>query len=150
MVNTILGGYFGSRLMSSIREEQGLTYNIYSTIDNLKYDGYLYIATEVANDSVSQVIDAIHVEIELLKSRARSFGRISDGKKLFNRKLFIFDRWTFSYVIAFRSLEIEGRSIKDFELFYSNLLNTTSQDLMIYAEKYLKAQDHTMVIIKHN
>ncbi|MDZ7650604.1 MAG: insulinase family protein [Cytophagales bacterium] len=43
-MNHIFGGYFGSRLMKNIREDKGLTYGIYSSINNLKNDAYLVIA----------------------------------------------------------------------------------------------------------
>ena len=38
---TILGGYFGSRLMSNIREEKGYTYGISSSIAAMRYGSYL-------------------------------------------------------------------------------------------------------------
>ena len=38
VLNTILGGYFGSRLMMNIREEKGYTYNIFSGLDSMLYD----------------------------------------------------------------------------------------------------------------
>jgi len=38
LLNLILGGYFGSRLMKNIREEKGLTYGIYSTIEAYHID----------------------------------------------------------------------------------------------------------------
>ena len=43
-VNTILGGYFGSRLMNNIREEKGYTYGIFSMPDCLNNDGFFYIS----------------------------------------------------------------------------------------------------------
>ncbi|MBK7939760.1 MAG: insulinase family protein [Lewinellaceae bacterium] len=41
VLNAILGGYFGSRLMTNIREK-GFTYNIYSTLDAYLHDGCLH------------------------------------------------------------------------------------------------------------
>ena len=47
VLNTILGDYFGSRLMSNIREDKGYTYGIGSHIvENSKF-GYFVIGTEV-------------------------------------------------------------------------------------------------------
>ncbi|MEL6989756.1 MAG: pitrilysin family protein, partial [Bacteroidota bacterium] len=39
VLNTILGGYFGSRLMANLREKNGFTYNVYSMLDVMKHDG---------------------------------------------------------------------------------------------------------------
>ncbi|RZL40752.1 MAG: insulinase family protein, partial [Pedobacter sp.] len=45
ILNTLLGGYFGSRLMANIREDKGYTYGIGSGIASLKHAGYFFIAT---------------------------------------------------------------------------------------------------------
>ncbi|MBK9337602.1 MAG: insulinase family protein [Lewinellaceae bacterium] len=66
VLNTILGGYFGSRLMMNIREKRGLTYNIYSTADSMLHDGYFYIATEVHTGKVPAALKQIFVEMKNL------------------------------------------------------------------------------------
>ena len=68
VLNTVLGGYFGSRLMSTIREEKGYTYSIYSGLDMLRHDGYFFVSTEVANEYVEDTIATIYQEIEKLKN----------------------------------------------------------------------------------
>ena len=67
LLNTILGGYFGSRLMTNIREEKGLTYNIFSTLDTLKHNGYFYIGTEVSNEQTIATIKEIYIEMQRLR-----------------------------------------------------------------------------------
>jgi len=67
ILNTILGGYFGSRLMSSLREKKGYTYNIYSSIDMMIYDGYFNISTEVGNEYLEATLSGIYEEMEILK-----------------------------------------------------------------------------------
>jgi len=67
MLNTVLGGYFGSRLMESIREDLGYTYNIYSSLEPLVYDGYFTISTEVSNDLVDPTMNEIYNQINILQ-----------------------------------------------------------------------------------
>ncbi|MCB9080800.1 MAG: insulinase family protein [Lewinellaceae bacterium] len=67
VLNTILGGYFGSRLMTNIREEKGYTYNIYSTLDTMRFDGCFYIAAEVGNTYVEDTRKQIYEEIDRLQ-----------------------------------------------------------------------------------
>jgi predicted Zn-dependent peptidase len=50
IVNTLFGGYFGSRLMSNIREDKGYTYGIYSYLYNNKHEGAFGISTEAGKD----------------------------------------------------------------------------------------------------
>jgi len=67
ILNTILGGYFGSRLMLSIREEKGYTYGIGSSISAQKQGSYLSIGTQTATKYVNALIEAVFKEIKLLK-----------------------------------------------------------------------------------
>lgn len=72
VLNTILGGYFGSRLMMNIREKQGLTYNIYSHLDTMLHDGYFYVSTDVSNENVQRVVDEVYAQMRLLQTEAVS------------------------------------------------------------------------------
>jgi predicted Zn-dependent peptidase len=42
VLNTVLGGYFGSRLMSNIREDKGFTYGIGSMLGSMFHSGVFY------------------------------------------------------------------------------------------------------------
>ena len=67
VLNTILGGYFGSRLMANIREDKGYTYNIYSSVDSMQYGGQFMIGTEVGQDAVEDSLANIYLEMERLQ-----------------------------------------------------------------------------------
>lgn len=62
-----LGGYFGSRLMTNIREEKGLTYGINASLYGYPDNGYLIISTQTACENTRRVIDESVREIERLK-----------------------------------------------------------------------------------
>ncbi len=64
---TFLGGFFGSRLMSNLREDKGYTYGIGAGIKSLKRSGFFYIATEVGADVRRKAIDEIYFEIQKLQ-----------------------------------------------------------------------------------
>lgn len=68
VLNTLLGGYFGSRLMANIREDKGYTYNISSVVDFMQFDGCFYISTEVGNEFVQSALQEIYREMELLQT----------------------------------------------------------------------------------
>ncbi|MFM7194798.1 MAG: M16 family metallopeptidase [Bacteroidota bacterium] len=63
MANHILGGYFGSRLMRNIREEKGLTYGIYSSMQHLMYGGMLVIGADVNKEKLEPALEAIRLEL---------------------------------------------------------------------------------------
>jgi zinc protease len=68
VLDSILGGYFGSRLMKNIREEKGYTYGISSSLSSLDVSGFKVISTEVGKQYRQQAIDEIIKEIRLLQT----------------------------------------------------------------------------------
>ncbi len=69
ILDTILGGYFGSRLMKNIRENKGYTYGINSSLASMHQSGYKIIATEVGKKYTGKTLDEIYKEIKLLQTR---------------------------------------------------------------------------------
>lgn len=68
ILDTVFGGYFGSRLMKNIREEKGYTYGINSSVTSLDLTGYKVISTEVGRRNCEKTIDEIYKEIKLLQN----------------------------------------------------------------------------------
>lgn len=68
VLNMILGGYFGSRLMQSIREEKGYTYGIYSQIYYMLFHTYTSISTEINRDSIEDTLQEIRACFEVLRN----------------------------------------------------------------------------------
>jgi predicted Zn-dependent peptidase len=66
ILNTILGDYFGSRLMSNLREDKGFTYGVGSMLSEFHETGYFLIATEVGKEHKDAAIAEIRAEIERL------------------------------------------------------------------------------------
>jgi predicted Zn-dependent peptidase len=67
ILDTILGGYFGSRLMRNIREEKGYTYGINSSLSSFNLAAYKIINTEVGSEYTEQTIAEIFSEIRQLQ-----------------------------------------------------------------------------------
>lgn len=63
---TLFGGYFGSRLMSNIREEKGYTYGISAGIMFYPDSGVQIISTETDNEYVEPLIREVYHEIDKL------------------------------------------------------------------------------------
>ena len=59
-----LGGYFGSQLMRTIREEAGLTYGIYARAEETQAGSYLIIRTEVARSRAAEAVARIQEEVQ--------------------------------------------------------------------------------------
>ncbi len=69
VVSTVLAGYFGSRLMKVLREDKGLTYGVQSSLESLKFDGYLSISLETEKRNTKKVLKLIASELALLREK---------------------------------------------------------------------------------
>jgi predicted Zn-dependent peptidase len=67
VLNTVLGGYFGSRLMSNLREDKGYTYGIYSQTQIFRDRIILFITADVAAQATHDAVNEINLEIERLR-----------------------------------------------------------------------------------
>ncbi len=67
VLNTLFGGFFGSRLMSNIREEKGYTYGIHSYIQNHIHETAWMISTEAGKDVCEATIEEVYKEMKRLR-----------------------------------------------------------------------------------
>ncbi|MFZ9388024.1 MAG: M16 family metallopeptidase [Chitinophagaceae bacterium] len=67
VLNTLFGGFFGSRLMSNIREDKGYTYGIQSYLQNHIQDTSWVISTEAGKDVSEATIAEVYREMEILR-----------------------------------------------------------------------------------
>ena len=67
ILNTLFGGYFGSRLMSNIREEKGYTYGISSFLQNHIQESAWVISTEAGKDVCEATVEEVYKEMKLLR-----------------------------------------------------------------------------------
>jgi predicted Zn-dependent peptidase len=68
VLNNLFGGFFGSRLMSNIREDKGYTYGIYSYIQNHIKETAWIISTEAGRDVCEATVVEIYKEMEILRN----------------------------------------------------------------------------------
>ena len=68
MLISLLGGYFGSRLMTSVREEKGLTYGIFAVLNPSPYDNTLMILSDCDHHFVQPLLSETYQQIERLQN----------------------------------------------------------------------------------
>ena len=70
LLTMVLGGYFGSRLMSNLREDKGFTYGIYARTQVYRGCIVFYITTDVATACADEAESEIIKEVETLRHEA--------------------------------------------------------------------------------
>jgi predicted Zn-dependent peptidase len=68
VLNNLFGGFFGSRLMSNIREEKGYTYGIHSYLQNHLQESAWMVSTEAGKDVCEATIEEVYKEMERLRT----------------------------------------------------------------------------------
>lgn len=68
VLNTMLGGTMSSRLFQRIREERGLAYTVFSSINSFMDTGYLMVYAATRPGGGQEVLDQVCVELARLKN----------------------------------------------------------------------------------
>jgi zinc protease len=68
VLNNVFGGFFGSRLMSNIREDKGYTYGIYSYLQNHIHQSAWLVSTEAGRDVCEPALVEVYKEMEDLRN----------------------------------------------------------------------------------
>jgi len=145
--NTILGGYFGSRLMSNLREDKGMTYGIHSFISNFKHASYFAIATEVNINQTTSAIEEIRKEIDILQSKYVSSEEISLVKNyIYGTFQKNFDG-PFALAEMFRSVMDIDSDFNFFNQTLNKIMQVDAEIIQQTAQKYLDINDMCNLVV---
>jgi zinc protease len=148
VLNTILGGYFGSRLMTNIREKKGYTYNIYSTIDTMLHDGYFYIATEVSADKAEVTIREIFKEMEKLTTKLIPESELEMVRNYLLGIVLTSLDGAMNVSDMIKNILLEGLPMSDFDRLVEVIRTISAHDLRQLARQYFTAESMWTVVVK--
>ena len=145
MLNHILGGFFGSRLMKNIREEKGLTYGIYSSLVTLQNDGYLSIGADVNTENREIVIEEIKKELKNLQAQPINSNELITARNHFIGSLQAEITTPFAHADKIKNIIL----YKLPENFYQSLIHKieslNNTELLDTANKYLDSTEFHVV-----
>ncbi|MES2425968.1 MAG: pitrilysin family protein [Bacteroidota bacterium] len=147
VLNTVLGGYFGSRLMNNIREDKGYTYGIGSGITSYKQGGALFIATEVGADVCKAAIIEIEKEIGLLKTELIPNEELTLVRNYMLGSLLGSLENVFSHADKFKNLYFSGMSYEYYDRYTEIVKSVTADELLKLANRYLDFDQFYKVIV---
>ncbi|MFQ3598258.1 MAG: pitrilysin family protein [Chloroherpetonaceae bacterium] len=146
VANTILGGYFGSRLNMNLREKQGFTYGIRSGFDALRLAGDFNISTQVRNDVTGEAIEQILFEVNRLLQDGVSEKELSAAKRYITGNFVIQNEAPSSIGIRLANVELYGLP-KSYYNTYIEVLNAVErQHILDMLIKHLHPKSFVFVI----
>lgn len=146
MLNTIYGGYFGSRLMTNIREKKGLTYGINSGYSYNRFAGTHTIASDVKSDMCEAVLDEIWKEMEILRTEPVGEDELNLVKSYIKGGIL----HSVDNIIAtndvYKSSILNETGMEYYIKQYEAMTNATPEDLLRVAQEYYKIENYHVVI----
>ncbi|HKK39202.1 MAG TPA: pitrilysin family protein [Cryomorphaceae bacterium] len=147
IANTILGGYFGSRLMQNIREEKGYTYGIGSSINQLKDLAYVVISTQVGTEHTSPTLKEILHEVNQLRMEAVTTEEMDLVKNYTAGSLLRNFDGTFNRASLLKTMLIHELPESYYPEFLKKIYTVSAEDILKVAQKYFDPDKFTVAIV---
>ena len=141
VLNNIFGGYFGSRLMSNIREDKGYTYGIHSYIQNHIGQTAWMISTEAGRDVCPATIEETYKEMRRLREEKVDSEELSLVKNYMMGSILGDLDGPFQIIARWKNYILNNL---DDDYFYKSIdiiKNISAEELQQLANKYLIEED---------
>lgn len=147
---TALGGYFGGRLMTNIREDKGYTYGIYSALYGYRDSSFTAISLQCDNRYSDNVIEEIRKEVTLLRNEPIGTDELQLVKNHMKSDLAQILETPFS-VADYRWVIINNKMKDDYFDNQLRIIDSISpKDLLQIAERYFNIDNALTIVAGHN
>ena len=147
VLNEILGGYFGSRLMQNIREDKGYTYGISSNSNSMRREGSFVIGADVKREFTQATLDEIYKEIRILQTEPVGEEELEKVKNYMLGSFAGGLNSPFAIADYFKSIYFDGLGYEYYQQYIRTILQVTSENLMEQAQKHLQPDSLTEIVV---
>lgn len=147
VLNTLFGGFFGSRLMSNIREDKGYTYGIHSYLLNLMQSSGWMISTEAGKDVCEATIGEVYKEMALLREEPVDADELSLVKNYLMGSLLGDLDGPFQIIGRWKNLVLQGCTEEYFYDTIRTIRSITPEQLRDLAQRYLREEDFYELVV---
>ena len=141
ILNSVFGGFFGSRLMSNIREDKGYTYGIHSYIQNHVGETAWMISTEAGRDVCEATITEVYKEMEILQNELIDEEELSLVKNYMLGTVLGDLDGPFQLIARWKNYVLNNLDENYFYNSVQTIKSTTAEELQELAKKYLNPSD---------
>ncbi|WP_422360823.1 M16 family metallopeptidase [Reichenbachiella sp.] len=150
ITNSLLGGYFGSRLMKNIREEKGYTYGIHAYPVHLKHSSFGMIAGDVVAAHTQDTFTEIRTEIDKLLQDPIPTEEIETLTNYLSGSFLASLGTPFQLMGKFKKLEEAGLDSSYYDEYFETLRTVNQGSIREATEKYFNPKDAYTVIVGLN
>ena len=147
VLNSLFGGFFGSRLMANIREDKGYTYGIHSYIQNHIEQTAWMVSTEAGRDVCEAAIKEVYHEMELLRNE------LVDEEELLLVRNYMMGSilgdldGPFQIIARWKNIILNNLDEKYFYDSIKTIKTITAREIKQLAEKYFQPEEFYELVV---
>lgn len=147
VTNSLLGGSFGSRITSNIREDKGYTYSPRSVINTGYRTALWYEQADVTSEHTGESLQEISKEIKRLQSEPPSKEEL-EGIQNYEAGVFVLQNSTPQGIISqLNFIDFHGLDDSYLTDRVKNIYKVTPDKVQEMAKDYFKYEDMTLVLV---
>jgi len=147
VLNEVLGGYFGSRLMKNIREEKGFTYGIWSNVATFPREGYWVIGTDVKREFTVQTLEETRKEMRILREEPVPADELEVVKNYMAGSFVGSLNTPFEIADRYKGILFDGLPTDYLTTYIHRLRAVTAEQVQQMAQQYLREEDWIEVVV---
>lgn len=146
VVDTLLGGWFGSRLMRNLREDKGFTYGIGSSLHSYKLGGLALISTETGVPHTRATLTEIYRELDALQTNPVSHSELRLVRNsMLGEMVRQFDG-PFATCDSFMTATDAGLGMEYYSILKEKIRSVTPNEIKQLAETYYNKENFCEVV----
>jgi zinc protease len=147
VLNALFGGFFGSRLMSNIREDKGYTYGIHSYLQNHIHESAWMISTEAGKDVCEATISEVYKEMKDLREEL-----VDDEELLLVRNYMMGGilgdlDGPFHIIARWKNIVLNGLTEQYFYDSINTIKTISAEEIQQLAQKYLNPEEFYELVV---
>ncbi len=148
VMNYILGGGgFESRILKTIREEQGLAYSAWSYFSYGLQAGTFRAGLGTRNETANRALDALFEQIRRMRKEPVSEKELADAKAFITGSFPLGLAGNRNLASFYTNVELYNLGLDYIDRFPSLIRAVTRQDILRVAKKYLHPEDGILLIL---
>lgn len=141
------GGGFGSRLMDEVREKRGLTYGIYSSLNDYRHIDTIGISTSTKNESAAEVLSLIRETMTGMKEKSITEKELADAKSYITGSMPLSLSSTDQIAGLALGLRIDGAPLDYLDHYAEKINAVTIEDVKRVAARVLNPESMVTVLV---
>ncbi|MFP2923838.1 M16 family metallopeptidase [Pyxidicoccus sp. 3LG] len=147
VMNTLLGGYFSSRITSNIREKKGYAYSPYSRVSSHVKDAYWTQNADVTTAVTGEALKEIFKEVETLRKTPPPAQELKDVQSYMAGLFLLQNSSRFGIINQLRFVDLHDLPDTYLRDYVQNVMAVTPEQVQQLANKALTRESMTVIVV---